>query len=462
MKILLLACVLAVSAHASEPVSYEIHGQAWTEMGRIMQSSDTLTGVDPAFPGSGDIVKLSGAPLRSLGAQITVHADLGTQWYANIGLGVYQAATSLGTFNNKTEEPNFYNVALYKNYLAQANLNYFFGDKAQPWLSFTAGSFSYDYNPDVKNLGLYLLRGPVYPGVLISGFQEFDVDTSKSTHLGFRVHNVIGNFSHDLMFLNERVLPPMYDWSLAYVAKYKAFGALDLGGGVDFYHLLPFSKPLETPGHMDKTSLTGTNYYEVHPGSDTVFFTHQGIKLMAMFSLDIKRLFASSEVFGAEDLKFYGEAALLGVKNYGTMYAKRSERIPVMGGFNFPAFGILDLLSLEVEWYGSRYKNDLGNIGSPRAIVAPWMSNNSLTPIASPGPVAAGAYPDSSRDNWKWSVLAQKTFARRIRFVAQVANDHYRPYQMPAKGVVNSTGGTAAALTRPSDWYLMGRIGFLF
>ena len=462
MRLLSLVCALAASAVAADGVSYEIHGQAWAEMGRIVQSSDTLIGVDPSFPGSGDIVKLSGAPLRSIGAQITVNADLGPNWYANIGLGVYQAGTSLGTFNNKTEEPNFYNVSLFKNYLAQANLTYFLGEKARPWLSFTAGNFSYDYNPDVKNLGLYLLRGPVYPGVLISGFQNFDVDTSKSTLLGFKLHNAVGNFSHDLLFLNERSLPPMYDWSLAYVAKYKAFDALEIGGGANFYRLVPYSKALETPGHLDKASLTSTNYYEVTAPGDTVFFTHQGIKLMAMFSLDFKRWLPSIGSLGAEDGKLYGEAALLGVQNYGTIYAKRSQRIPVMGGFNFPAFGILDLLSLEVEWYGSPYRNDLGNIGNPGGIVAPWMSNNSLTPIPSPGPVSPGAYPDSTRDNWKWSVLAQKTFARHIRFTGQIANDHYRPYQMPAKGVVNSTGGTAAALTRPGDWYFMGRLGFLF
>ncbi len=461
MKILPLVCALAYSAHASEDVSYKIHGQAWAEMGRIMQSSDTLNGVDPAFPGSGDIIKLSGAPLRSLGAQITIDADLGTNWVANIGLGVYQAATSLGTYNNKAAEPSFYNVSFFKNYLAQANLTYFLGDKARPWLSFTAGNFSYDYNPDVKNLGLYLLRGPVYPGILISGFQQFDVDTSKSTELGFKLHHALGNFSQDLLFLNERALPPMYDWSLAYVAKYKAFDALEVGGGVNFYRLVPYSSALETPGHLDQTSLTSTNYYEI-VGSDTVFFTHQGIKLMGMFSLDLKRWLPSTGSLGEADCKLYGEAALLGLKNYGTIYAKRSQRIPVMGGFNLPAFGILDLLSLEVEWYGSPYKNDLSNIGNPGAIVAPWMSSNGLTPIPSPGPVSPGAYPDSTRDNWKWSLLAQKTFARHIRFMGQIANDHYRPNQMPAKGVVNSAGGTAAALTRPGDWYIMGRLGFLF
>jgi hypothetical protein len=443
-------------------VSYQLHGQAWSQAGRIMQASDTVVRNDPSFPG--EVVKVGGTSMQSLGAQITINADLGQHWDAVFGVGVYQVSTSLGTDNLQTDYPNFSNFTTFKNYLAQANLTYSLGDKGRPWLSVTAGNFSYDYNPDVKNLGLYLLRGPVYPGILMSGFQEFDTDTSKGIQSGFKLHHAWGNFSHDILFLNERVLPPMFDWSLAYVAKYKAFGALEIGAGVNFYRLVPYSKALETPGHLTKASLTATNYYEVKAPGDTVFFTHQGTKLMGMFSLDPKRWIPFGHM-GSEDFKLYGEVAVLGTKNYGTIYNKMSKRILVMGGFNVPTFGILELLSLEVEWYGSAYRNDLANIGYPSGIVAPWMSTQtpiSLTPIPSPGPVLPGAYADSTKDNWKWSVLMQKTVSRHIRFTGQIANDHYRPAPMPAGGVVNSAGGTAAVLTSPSDWYFMGRIGFFF
>jgi hypothetical protein len=346
---------------------------------------------------------------------------------------------------------------MWRSYIAQANLTYFLGERANPWFSVTAGSFAYNYNPDVKNLGLYLLRGPVYPGVLMSGFREFDTDTSVATQTGFKVHHAVGNFNQDLLFLNERVLPPTFDWSLAYVAKYRLFDALDIGGGVNFYRLVPYSAKLETPGRLGAANAPENSFEEIAPG-DTVFYTHQGTKLMGMFSLDLKRWLSFGKM-GSEDLKVYGEVAVLGLKDYGSYYDKIGERIPVMGGFNIPTFGILDLLSLEVEWYGSPYRNDLALIGYPGSVVAPWQNPGFGTP--SPGPVRPGAYADSTADNVKWSLYIQKTVSKHIQFTAQVAKDHYRTGQL-SRDFVNATGGTQAVLTARNDWYLMGRLGFFF
>ncbi len=420
-----------------------------------MRATDSLSG--------NDVNKVGGTSVQSLGGQIVVSADLDDHWDANFGVGVYQLSTSLGTQNQSTYEPNFLNATMFRAYIAQANLTYSLGAKSNPWFSVTAGNFAYDYNPDVKNLGLYMLRGPVYPGLLMSGFEEFDTDSTKGIQTGFKVHLSMGNFTQDVLLLNERILPPLFDWSLAYAAKYRSFGALDVGGGVNFYRIVPNSKPLETPGHLNANSLTATNYYEVGSGGDTTFFTHQGVKLMAMFSFDPKRWIAFSDILGAEDLKIYGEVAVLGLKNYGTYYDDVKERIPVMVGFNVPTFGILDVFSLEVEYYASPFKNDLGNIGNPNAIVAPWMWQNALTPIASPGPVSPGAYADSTADNWKWSVFARKTVAKHIQFTAQIANDHTRPAPLVNSAAgIGTTGGTSAVLTSPKDWYFMGRVGFLF
>jgi hypothetical protein len=292
--------------------------------------------------------------------------------------------------------------------------------------------------------------------VLMSGVQEFDTDTSKATQTGFKIHHALGNFTQDLLFLNERVLPPTFDWSLAYVAKYRAFGALDIGGGVNFYRLIPYSAVLETPGHMGSANAPQNSYQEVAPG-DTVFYTHQGIKLMGMFSLDLNALLNVEK--GADGgFKVYGEAAVLGVKDYGGYYDDVLKRIPAMVGFTLP-LGILGELSTEVEWYGSRYRNDLALIGYPRSVVAPWQDPGFGTP--SPGPVQPGAYADSTADNVKWALFLRKTMARHIQFIAQVANDHYRPGQLPT-AFVNAVGGTQAVLTSPRDWYFMGRLGFFF
>ncbi|HEX2612453.1 MAG TPA: hypothetical protein VHO02_02520 [Fibrobacteria bacterium] len=453
-------CALAVAASAAT-VPVRLHGEAWTDYGRMVHATDL--GPEPGA----NPVYVDGTALQGMGTQFVLDAELGPDWQAGIGLGVLQVAHSTGTVGGETSTPNFLNATMFRPYLAQAYVTYFRGDRAAPWLSLTAGNFAYNYNADVNNLGLYLLRGPVYPGLLSSGFQEFDTDSTKATHAGFRLHNTIGAFSHDILLLQERVVPPTFDWSLAYVAKYRLFDGLEVGGGVNFYRLIPYRATLENPGRISTGegafAQDGTPNFAVGAGGDTTYpYTHQGTKVMAMFSLDLKR-WAKLPRASGRDLRFYGEAAILGVKNHGTYYDDITERIPVMLGFNLPTFGILDMLSVEGEWYGSPYRNDYYNIGNPGAIVAPWMFQNGLTPLSSPVPVQPGNYADSTADNWKWSVTLQKTVARHVRFTAQVANDHYRqaPLVNSAAGI-GTTGGTAVLLTSPSDWYFMGRLGFFF
>jgi hypothetical protein len=449
----------ATSTMAATSVPLKLHGQAWTDYGRMMHASDI--GPDPlANP-----VYVDGTALQGMGAQFSLDAELGPNWQAGVGLGVLQIAHATGTVGGSTGTANFLNTAMFRPYLAQAFVTYFRGDRAAPWLSLTAGNFAYDYNGDVNNLGLYLLRGPVYPGLLSSGFQEFDTDSAKATHTGFRLHNALGAFSQDLLLLQERVVPPTFDWSLAYVAKYRLFDGLEVGGGVNFYRVMPYRATLETPGRLPSgegaSAQDGTPNFTVD-GGDTTYYTHQGTKLMAMFNLDLKR-WVNFPRAGARDLRLYGEAAVLGVKDYGSYYDDVTERIPVMLGFNVPTYGILDLFSVEVEWYGSPYRNDYYNIGNPNAIIAPWMFQNSLTPLSSPVPVQPGNYADSTADNWKWSVTLEKTVARHVRFTAQVANDHYRhPPLVNSAAGIGTTGGTAVLLTSPSDWYFMGRLGFFF
>jgi hypothetical protein len=260
-------------------------------------------------------------------------------------------------------------------------------------------------------------------------------------------------FSHDLILMNEKDLPPTFDWSLAYIAKVKPVKGLEVGGGVNFYRLIPHSSDLQEFDNYEPDADT-----LVSDGRDTVTYTHQGVKLMAMFSVDPKA-WISFDKFGPNDLKIYGEAAVLGVKDYGQYYDDIAERMPVMLGFNFPAFGVLDLLSLEVEWYRSPYRNDLGNIGNLNA-VADWTIQTRPSP-PSPLPVTGIPYAHSERDNWKWSLLLEKNLTDHVRFTGQVANDHYRPRPI-AVGDIVSTGGTAEAFTTPNDWYYMLRLGVFF
>ena len=65
---------------------------------------------------------------------------------------------------------------------------------------------------------------------------------------------------------------------------------------------------------------------------------------MARVCFDFKKFF-NTNIFGDQDLKLYCEAAILGVKDYKLYYNNLVQRIPVMVGFNVPAFKILDLIA---------------------------------------------------------------------------------------------------------------------
>ncbi|MDQ3001342.1 MAG: hypothetical protein M3Y08_08785 [Fibrobacterota bacterium] len=457
--------------------AYKIHGQAWFEGGRIMEATDTLiNGAPPS-----NVLDLRGNVLQGMGAQFTVVADLMDNLEAGFGFGVLKVNHALGKGSN-----SLLAISLFQNFLTQSRLTYYLGEKADPSLSFTLGSFPYKYNSDVKNLGLYLLRGPVYPGILMGGFNDFAVDSTKATMLGFKVHHKAGIFSHDLILNSEREIPPTLDWSLAYVAKLKA-GPLEIGAGVNFYRLIAYDDSLETPGHLSDASLgfKKDKYIEVDTlNKDTVFFTHQGTKLMGMFSLDLQQLFGM-EFSNPDDMKVYGEVGVIGIQDYGKAYNDISKRIPVMVGFNLPTGGWLNHLAFEVEHYGALYRNDLARIGNNNT-VAPWTIIKH--PIASPKPVSYEDYgidpvtgnwvnnntgdtvavkgtaldkANQTKDNIKWSLFAEKVISNHLSIMAQVANDHYRPKPV-ATGLIKSEGGTQEAFASPKDWYFMIRMGYFF
>jgi hypothetical protein len=475
----LLVCAGALGvAQAAEAPSVRIYGQGWTQMGRIMHATDTLGG-------AGAAVNLNGNWLQSNGAQFTAVTLIGDNLEGAFGFGGYQIYHSPG--NAKQQRTMRF---VFQNYITQARMTYYRGDRDRPDYSLTFGNFAYNYNPDVKDLGLYLLRGPVYPGYLQSGFKENGADTTRGNVLGARFQHSIGNFRQDLIFANERELPPTFDWSAAYVARYKALDAVEVGAGVNFYRLLPADSKLEKFRNVEETGDTNNPY-------DTITYSNQGAKLMALFSVDFKR-WMPGVGFGANDMRLYGEAAVLGVKNQGSYYDNILERIPVMVGFNIPTFGWLDYFSLEVEWYGSKYRNSLGKIGNFNSLSQPGLFPRPvepITPVPTPVPFSYEDYyrnyaqngtgtPDANgdillnsgdtlhvkgnawdvenlmTDNWKWALYLEKTVHRHVIFTAQIANDHFRP--RPAATVLDEWGGMAEAFTSPKDWYFMFRTSYFF
>src|SRR6185436_8600879 len=107
-------------------------------------------------------------------------------------------------------------------YVAQANFTLHREGDASLFLR--GGLFAYDYASDNQNLGLYLLRGPVYPGYVLSGFETKWV-LPVANMLGLQFHQELGSFSHDLLIQVETEFYPFYDVSPAYVASFKAGSA---------------------------------------------------------------------------------------------------------------------------------------------------------------------------------------------------------------------------------------------
>jgi len=460
ISIVVAAFGICLGVAIGEDIPIRFSGQGWSQVGRIghvtLRPNDSLGILDTS---DGKKIDVGQSWMQSLGAQISATADLAPGWEGAFGIGVVQVSHSVGKTATGLQS-NFYSVPIFKNFLPEARLTYYNGVKADPSWSLSLGNFSYKYAPDVKDLGLYLTRGPVYPGLLMGSFQDFSADSTKSNVMGAKIHAKLGELRLDGLLINERELPPTFDWSAALVAKYNPMPGLELGAGVNFYRLIPYKGNLESPAHLRGVD---TLMYKVDPVSnDTVYYdyTHQGTKLMAMTSLDFKALLGlSSTSLGPNDLKLYSEIAVLGVKNYAPLYSSITKRIPVMAGVNLPAFGWLDYLSIEVEWFGSPYRNDIGKIGYYND-VADWTLRNLSRPIAAPVPVM-GPYADSTRDNWKWAIYAEKKIKNHIQLIGQIADDHYRPPHT-ATGLIATSGGTEEAFTTPADWYFMFRAGYTF
>ena len=151
--------------------------------------------------------------------------------------------------------------------------------------------------------------------------------------------------------------------------------------------------------------------------------------------------------FGPEDLKVYGEAAILGVKNYQLYYDTLSQRLPFMIGFNFPAFKFLDVLAWEFEWYGSPYPNNYQNAFSIQPKPRPIPDS----------PQQGYTANDYQHDNWKWSVYAKRTIANSFSVIGQVARDHFRAHIKLPYNVEREEG-----LTKPNHWYWMLKVAYGF
>ena len=457
-----LSLALCGAVAAQEEIKIQYHGAGWIQGGRIGQSSDTLT------DGKGQ--NFNDNWTQNTGGQITAVADLGGGWEGGLGLGAIQTPR---WYRGSPDHDNAPFLA-WSPYVTEARLTYTIGDVAHPAFQATAGSFHFNYNPDVKDLGLYLLRGMVYPGIVISGFETKDVLPIANV-FGLDLRHEMGWYRGDFLLNAETDINPYFDVSLAYVFRYRILDAIEVGAGANWYRALPQVSKHNAPGKdcSDTVSVLGVNpgdhevcyildtaFVKTAGGGDsaarvdTVTGSLSGIKLMGRLSVDPKVLLGLGGRMGPKDLLFYTEFAVLGLKDYPKYYDNILRRVPVMFGFNIPAFGFLDELSLEMEYYANRnttdYQKELEDLSwVPRPKAGIEIRNAA-------GAVVDTFHTDTRGDNWKWALYASKVVAGHLKFSAQVADDHLRTggfYLRPAE---------SETLSDTFDWYWMMKVAYYF
>jgi hypothetical protein len=376
------------------------------------------------------------------------------------------------------------------------------GNTEAPWGSFRLGYFPYKYNPDAKNLGEYLYRSMPYPALVTTGgWSITDNAQVRAQGLALSVSPFGPRLKFDFVLMSERDFRPQGDFSPAYMFQ-ADLGPFQIGGGVSWHHLLPIDAKLsktdpsnagkdlvvrykafpafaaaqnqyqardeDTVRHAQGAPLIATltdmdgvasenpglaldpKSYRVTDASgnvyvpDTVIYTTQGVKFMARASFDLQKI-VPIPFLGSQDLKLYGEVALLGWKNQPGYYEKRWDRTPRMFGINLPAFRLLDLLSLEFEYFPNPMDDDMEQM----------ISKGNYNPI----PYGSGLlFPQANhRDDWKWSLYASRQLFSGFSLRGQIANDHFRAPQItPNQHLFASVPATRT----PSNWYYIVTLNF--
>ncbi len=382
---------------------------------------------------------------------------------AGVG-GVFWYALPGGEINGDAAHKN---LTRFGPGISQVQAVYAFGDTEKPTASLQMGLFPYKYNPDAMDLGEYLLRSGAYPNYLATGGWNI---VSKAAYMmqGLRLNIPLwdGRFRSDFLLPMERDFAPMGDLSPTYVGTLDVIPGLEIGAGADCHHCIAIKPSLTSPkkgfNPNDASGNPGNAYVVPNPdvaGRDTMpyvrdttrFYTFQGLKLMGRISLDPKAWFGGAGMLGSDDLKIFGEVAVLGWKNYPFYYEKRSERMPYMFGFNLPTFRLLDVLSFQMEHFGSKFPNSEYDL---YYFQLPIVNGVDSTGVQKQNPNQFDMKNTViRRDDWKWSVYAKRELTRGIRIYAQVANDHLR---VPAFNLQPSW--TQITDRNGKDWYYLMRL----
>lgn len=340
-------------------------------------------------------------------------------------------------------------------YINDAYGKFSFGDAENPFMKASLGMFAFKYNPDGRNFGDYLFRTGTYPTYIINNF-DFPAARLLGLHLS---SDAVRNLHTDVLLTSEAFIFPLWDFSVAAIASYKLFNAVEIGAGVDFARCLPVMDSLTSP-HWKHVSYS--NSYITQSG-DTAFYSFKATKVMTRASIDPKviwKLLELPDIFGPEDLKVYGEICWVGVDGYSKAkygfdsasatpmipwYNSLNERTPRMVGFNLPAFRVLDVLSGELEYFPSVVPNDY----------------KAVEELLSPMPNLRENINSYNRDNYKdgflrWSVYARKMIVQGFSLTGEAAFDHLRTTR------VDGSTQQPESLIKKGHWHWNLKFGYYF
>jgi len=323
-----------------------------------------------------------------------------------------------------------------------------FGNKEISELTIGIGRFEYKYNPQAQDFGEYMFRTGCYPSYIET---NFDLPLARLNGI-IVSHKLFNWLRQDLLLTTMSDIEPFFNFSLSYIVDAAIGKVFDVGAGISFSNLIPAD---EKNDMENSTHDYLTNGYIKTPG-DTGYYTFQGTKLMFRFMFDPKRFF-DVPIFGETDGQIYLETAILGLQNYPKSnaidtnnicnpfgYDNIWEKIPVAIGFNIPTFKQLDVLSLEGEWFGSKYSDSyLNYTGAVTATPSGLGANEN-------------AY-DYTHDDWKWIIYGKKTILGGLSIIGLIGRDHLR-----TETYIKKYQDYEATLIKNSQWYWMLKIKYSF
>lgn len=362
---------------------------------------------------------VNGEIVNRMGARWRLDKEISENWSALVDLHWF-------FFRNQATDIGLFHIAGLK-----------FSSDLQGVLSYRSGShrarmgiYEFKYNPDAKNLGEYLLRSEAYP-TIIESYQGKDLfDPAFS-----RVGGIEYGLEHDLfrpkaVLYAEQYNVPVNDLNFVVLAE-AGPKAAEIGAGVSFHRLFKFGK----------TTNTGELSPDLRAYVDSQGLTTDAVKLIARGRLDFGQL------AGMDGFTLYAEAALLGLKKDTLYYKDMMQRMPMMAGIDIPTFGLLDNLSMEVEYFKNPYLQ--------RKYSLKDLSGSNYSPLPFLDTYGPEGLPRQTDDDWRWSVHVHKALSRWLDLKVRLSSDHMR-----LKGYDGDFVGGEPMTKSSKDWYFLTRIEF--